>query len=249
MDVNWTTFLFEIANFLILVWIVWRFLYRPVREILDRRSKAIEDDIAAANETRAEADRIRERYESRLTDWQSEKEDARRKFEDELQKERSARLEALAKEIEERTRAARLLEEKRLADQQDEAEKRAAEQGARFAARLLSLAATPELEHRLLDMVLKDVAASAAEPGEDRSGTLGDGPVTVQVTSAFELRDEDRKALERAVADGFGEKLSFHYARDPELIAGVRVSVGALEWRATLRDELHYFAESIHGEP
>lgn len=246
MDINWTTFLFEIANFLILVWIVWRFLYRPVREILDRRSQAIAEQIEKANATRAEADQTRERYEARLKEWQTEKEAAFRKLEEELGRTREARLAALAKQIEEREAAARLLEERRLSDLQDEAEKTAAAHGARLAARLLSLAATPELERRLFEMVVKDLPDGTELP-EGQRVAIGEGPQTVSVASAFDIDPDGRAMLERALAARFGDDLVFRYDRDPELIAGVRISIGAFEWGANLRDELHYFAESANA--
>jgi len=247
VDINWTTFLFEIANFLILVWIVWRFLYRPVRDILDRRSQTIAAEIEKANATRAEAHQIRERYEARLQEWQTEKEEALRKLDEELTREREARLEALGKQIEERKIAARLLEERRLADVREEAEKTAAAHGAQLATRLLSLAASPELERRLLEMVLKDLAASPAATHESPPVGIDQGPLAVNVASAFEIDAEHRAALECALTDRFEAKLAFHYDRDPGMIAGVRISVGAFEWGANLQDELRYFAESANA--
>lgn len=247
MDINWTTFFFEIANFLILVWIVWRFLYRPVREILDRRAEAIAAEIAKADATRAEADQVKERYESRLKEWQSEKEAALRKLDEELGREREARLEALGKQIEERTAAARSLEERHLAELRDEAERTGAAHGARLASRLLSLAATPELERRLVDMVVDDLSAPPENGQEGPQAGTGDGPLAVNVVSAFEIDAERCAALERALTGRLGEQLSFRYDRDPEMIAGVRVSVGAFEWGANLRDELQSFADSANA--
>ena len=40
MQIDWTTFALEIINFLVLVWILKRFLYRPVLDTLARRRAA-----------------------------------------------------------------------------------------------------------------------------------------------------------------------------------------------------------------
>ena len=45
MEFNWTTFSFEIINFLILVWILQRFLYKPVTNAIARRKAAIESQL------------------------------------------------------------------------------------------------------------------------------------------------------------------------------------------------------------
>ncbi len=55
MELNWTTFALEIVNFLILVWILKRFLYKPVLEAIARRKTAIDktlSDAAGAAESR-----------------------------------------------------------------------------------------------------------------------------------------------------------------------------------------------------
>ena len=37
MQLDWTTFILEIVNFLVLLWILKRFFFRPVREAIARR--------------------------------------------------------------------------------------------------------------------------------------------------------------------------------------------------------------------
>ena len=55
MELDWSTFLLEIINFLILVWILKRFLYRPVLEVITRRREQVEKTLHEAHSLRAEA--------------------------------------------------------------------------------------------------------------------------------------------------------------------------------------------------
>ena len=55
MRIEWTTFAFEIINFLALVWILKRFLYRPVLDTLSRRRAGVERTLAEAGEIAARA--------------------------------------------------------------------------------------------------------------------------------------------------------------------------------------------------
>lgn len=41
MDFDWTTFILEIINFLILIWILKHFLYRPVLKVISERRSGI----------------------------------------------------------------------------------------------------------------------------------------------------------------------------------------------------------------
>ena len=42
MELSWSTFILEAINFLVLVWILKRFLYKPVLDVIERRKAGIE---------------------------------------------------------------------------------------------------------------------------------------------------------------------------------------------------------------
>ena len=77
MQLDWSTFILEILNFLILVWILKRFLYKPILTMIAERKAAIEQTLATSERTQKEAQALREQYEHRQADWQREKETAR----------------------------------------------------------------------------------------------------------------------------------------------------------------------------
>jgi F-type H+-transporting ATPase subunit b len=58
MEIKWYQLLFQIINFGILMWLLNRFLYRPIMKIIDARNKKIEDSIKAAEETLKEKEKI-----------------------------------------------------------------------------------------------------------------------------------------------------------------------------------------------
>jgi F-type H+-transporting ATPase subunit b len=66
MELNWSTFVLEIINFLVLVWILQRLLYKPVLAVIARRRAGIEKTLADAKHLQAEAERLKAQYESRL---------------------------------------------------------------------------------------------------------------------------------------------------------------------------------------
>ena len=63
-----TEFLWETVNFLILVVVLWRILYQPVRKFLDERTASIEGQIRAAEEQRAAAEKMRADLEKQLAE-------------------------------------------------------------------------------------------------------------------------------------------------------------------------------------
>ncbi|MCL1485860.1 MAG: hypothetical protein MH208_17135 [Marinobacter sp.] len=50
MSIDWITVLAQLANFLVLVWLLKRFLYRPILDGIDAREAEITKSMAAAGE-------------------------------------------------------------------------------------------------------------------------------------------------------------------------------------------------------
>ena len=87
MELNWSTFLLEIINFLVLVWILKHFLYKPILDVIARRRAGIEDRLAKAQQLHDEADTLKAEYENRLVDWEHERQQARVTLAQELNEE------------------------------------------------------------------------------------------------------------------------------------------------------------------
>ncbi|RME33224.1 MAG: F0F1 ATP synthase subunit B, partial [Gammaproteobacteria bacterium] len=146
MELSWSTFVLEIVNFLVLVWILQRFFYRPVMGVITRRRAAIEQSIREAETLRVEAERLRQQYEGRLAEWDRERQEARAALEREIEAERARRLAELREALEQEREKARVAEERRRRHLQRAMESAALQLGARFATRLLEQAAGPEVQ-------------------------------------------------------------------------------------------------------
>lgn len=65
ININWTLF-WNVINFLVLVYLLKRYLYQPLLEILDKRSAKIAGDLKAAADDREAASLMREQYEAEM---------------------------------------------------------------------------------------------------------------------------------------------------------------------------------------
>ena len=66
ISVNIWQILISLVNLLILTWIIKRFLYKPVKKMMDARRAAIDDDYAQAKTAREEAEQTRQNYEEAM---------------------------------------------------------------------------------------------------------------------------------------------------------------------------------------
>jgi F-type H+-transporting ATPase subunit b len=249
MQIDWTTFVLEVINFLALVWILKRFLYRPVLDVLARRRAAVERDLTTAQEGKARAAELQGQFEQRLADWEKEKAALRATLDTELAGERDRQLHALQGRLADEHARQAAQEAHRQADLRHELENQAIANAARFAAALLTRVADAALEDRLIDLLLDDLARLPPEQIASLRATADTASVPGKVASAFVLADAQRTRLAEALTKALGRPVELAFAEDANLVAGLRVTVGAWQLKANLADELAFLANGAnHGE-
>lgn len=243
VELDWSTFLLEIVNVLVLVWLLKRFLYRPVMTVIEERKAAIAKTVADAQLVQQEAKSLQERYEQRLVEWDKEKEKARAQLQEEISVERQRRLTRLQAEMDTMREQHAARESQQMKETIRQVEATAVLHGTQFAAALLSRIAGPELENKLIDAALEDLRKlSSNQVGAITSSFSAN--VHGRVTTAYPMEPARRDRLAKQLEGLFNRRLEWEYAEDRELLAGLRVSLGGWVLRGNLQDELKFFAES-----
>jgi F-type H+-transporting ATPase subunit b len=246
VELSWPTFFLEIINFLVLVWILKRFLYKPVLEAIAQRKAAIEKSLTDANAKEAGARALAEQYQNRLAEWDREKEKLRAQVAEEISAQRVQMMAALENSLKQEREKARVLEERRLSDLQSKVEEEGRAKGVQFTARLLARAASSELEARLVSLALEDLPLLSEEQIEALRSVSQQPGLHVKVTSAFPLSAPQRGVIAQKLKDVTQESVAVEFNQDNGLLAGLRISVGPWVLRANLEDELKFFAEAVH---
>ena len=223
MELNWSTFVLEIVNFLILVWILKRFLYRPVLDVIARRRAAVDEVLDAANTAKRDAESLLQRYEEREEQWLRERQSAREELREEIEALRAEQTAALELELQSEREKARAAEHLRRAGFERAAETTALAQAARFATRLLERVSSPELEARLVALVTRELSELPAAGTASLRERLGGAPDAIVVESAYPIPADQAAGLERVLAGGVREDVRagpLHPARVVHPLAG-----------------------------
>ncbi len=248
MELNWSTFILEIINFLVLVWILKHFLYRPVLDVIARRRAGIEKTLQDAEAHHEEAEKLRQQYEGRLGEWEQERQQARSKLTEDIEAERTTKLSQLQTELELQQEKARVAEARRQSDSMRKMEETALEQGARFATRLLQHAAGPDTEARLIEMLLDDIKQLPDERMTALRNNVEQLPESIIVTTAYPLSGQQRQSIEQAVNKITRSDIPIEFQQNKNLLAGVRITIGAWILGADLQDELEGFRHLTHEQ-
>lgn len=234
MLIDWFTVAAQVVNFLILVWLLKRFLYRPILNAIDAREKRIAAQVAQAAAARSEAEAQRAKYEASNRELNAEREElmaaARKAANDEraalLQKarEENAKLrERLAAELVEQrdqiTRTVGLRLENDLLD---------------TVRRLVTDLSDRDLEEAILDAFVRRLhSLSDADRERLRVALATPGsPISVTLRTAFELSPSQRTAIEAALKEVVPGMGPLRYERASTLIGGAELVAGGyrLDW-------------------
>lgn len=243
MTFDVSTFILEVVNFLVLIWILQRLFYKPLLAMIARRRQFIDDSLADAKNLREEAEALRNLYENRQKVWEQDKQAAMAALHQQLEDERTKRMDRLRVELEEERRKVNVTLTRQQQEQQRQAEKQALLNGARFAGILLQQAAGAELEERLFDLLLDhfNVLPEACRLCLETLGQVES--VAIKVTSGYPFPADRRQRLEHKFSALLSRPVEFQYAQDAALIAGVRLDIGDWVLHANLKHELAGFAE------
>jgi len=245
VELNWSTYLLEVINFLILVWILKRFFYQPVLDMIAQRRSAVEKTTADAEAARHEAELLKKQFEGRLTDWEHEKQQARTTLAQEIADERRRRLADVDAELASARERATVQSERQLRAVLEARERDALALAYRFSSRLLERVASPELEAKLVGATLDDLGALPPERRDAICQALRAAP-SVTVSSAYPLTEERRERVRLALANVAGQAVTCDFRTDPTLLAGLQIAAGPWSLGANLHDELEGFASVGH---
>ncbi|SNR95603.1 MULTISPECIES: hypothetical protein [unclassified Azospirillum] len=230
MHLDPTTLALQLVNFLVLVWLLRRFLFRPVLAAIDKRDADLTQRRAQAETLAAEVAATRSAVEAERQSLAKQAAELRATAQAEAEAERRRLLDAARQSAD----ALRAAAASQLAAERQQAEtdltKQAADLATAMAGRLLA-DARPDLADRVLTDALCQQLATL--PAAEKSSLLA-GPGGITLTSARPLPAD----LQSALITALGPNIAISWTVDPAVIAGVELSAPHhlihQSWRAAL---------------
>ncbi len=238
MSIDWFTVGAQILNFLVLVYLLKRFLYPAVIRAMDKREELIVSRLKAAEEKMTQASAAEASYVLQKQELAAERDDMIAHAREDAEKLRRELLEKARAEVDaERTRWKTSIEQ-----QEGEFTKvlrrRAAEQVVGIARRALHDLADEALEQRIVARFLERLQSiSAEEAGALRKSLAGNGG-SVTVASAFELARETQKQIRQAMQQHVGDSVETEFVPAPDMMSGIELIVGDIRIAWSLQSYL-----------
>jgi F-type H+-transporting ATPase subunit b len=224
MLIDWFTIGAQALNFLILVWLMKRFLYKPILQAIDMREKQIAGELADADAKKAEAKRERDEFEYKNEEFDQQRAALLSNATEEAKTERQRLLDEARK-------AADALSAKRQEILMNDAESLNQAIGRRTQAEVFAIArkalmdlATTSLEERLAEVFTRRLRAMDGKAKADLADALKTASGPALVRSAFELPGQERVAIQKALNETFSAEVHVRFETAPDLVSGIELS-------------------------
>lgn len=224
MSIDWVTVIAQTANFLVLVYLLKRFLYAPVLEAMDQREQRVKDRLEYAQQRENDAEQQAQAHEEAIEELKADREAQMQAARDEAEQTRQRLLDETREQI-----AARRAEWRK-ALQQDQ-------QSLQQALRRESLTAVIAISDRILgdladdnlhDAVVRRFAhqleSATRSDADASSGCLDEllnGDASLQVTSSFTLTEQQQTCLSTSLENRLGTPSELTFEVDTELGLGL----------------------------
>ena len=218
MELSLTTFILEMINFLVLVWILKRLFFAPVKRVIEERKAAVAKILKDAQDTKSQANQLRVQYEGRLREWEAVKAKSQGELDKSLSEEKEKRLKQIEASLTSEREKVRAQEDRKAAEMRDRLERDAIKQSLEFASRLLRGLASPELEERIIRLALDRLHGLR----ETDRGMLGNKDRACVVRTAFELSNGQKEGIRNAIKTEVGADCGAEFLTDTSLLAGIR---------------------------
>ena len=244
MPIDWFTVVAQAINFLILVWLLKRFLYKPILRAIDEREKGIASQLAAAEAKKAEAQKERDDFQHKNEEFDQERAALLKKVTDEATAERQHLLDEARKDADS-LRAKRqeaLRNEQRNLSQ--EIIRWTQKEVFSIARKTLADLATASLEEQMSEafVVRLRVEWRGKGPTGGRPQELRRTRCACAVPSICHAAQ--RSAIERAVKETFAADIQIQFETSPELISGIELSANGQKVAWSIADYLATLAKS-----
>jgi len=247
MLINWFTVVAQIINFLILIWLLKRFLYKPVLKAIDEREKKITAQLQDAGVKKAEAEKERDEFQKKNTEFDQQRNTEWVKVQEEIKTQRQHLLEEARKE----SYTLRSKLHNSLKEEQDNLShtiaRKTQEEVFAIAGKILEELANESLENSMINVFIHRLHALKEEQKQKLVAALLKTNEAITVKTAFDLTATQKQEVERAVTSLSGNDLVFHFTTAPGLIGGIELNVNGYKLAWSISEYLDSMKTIISG--
>jgi F-type H+-transporting ATPase subunit b len=247
MLIDWFTVAAQAVNFLILVWLLQHFLYKPILTAIDARETKIAAAVAAAAARQCEAQQSSDALAGRLKAFDDERAARMAQATLEVQQERERLLDAARREAADLVARQRSTLSADAASIGDRMAQLATAEVFSIAGKAFNELASAELEERLDSVFTQRLRQLGKEAKAAFATALGQSPMSATIRSRFAIGDAQKASLHNAVNETFSADVHLEFETVPAANYGIELTAGGQRLAWGIQEYIKDFQEKAQA--
>jgi len=245
MLIDWFTIIAQVFNFLILVWLMKHFLYKPILNAIDAREKRIADELASADKKKAEAQKESDEFKHKNEEFDKQRAALLSKATQDAETERQ-------KLMDEARIAADVLSAKRQESLRNDTKNlnqaislRTQQEVFAIARKTLRDLSTTTLEECMTGVFIRRLQGMDSQTKNGLLNVLKTSSQSGTVRSAFDLAEGQRAAIQNALNVSFSADIHLKFETAPDLIGGIEFTSNGQRLAWSIADYLKSLEKGV----
>lgn len=252
MLIDWFTVTAQVINFLVLVYLLKRFLYGPIIKAMDEREKRISLRLEEGQRKKNEAEREVERYIEKNRDLDNRRETLLSEIKGEVDTHRKELMNEARREVEViRANWYEAIQREKEVFLQD-LRQRAGKETCAVARLALKGLANVNLEHHIIRVFIKRLRNLDEEERDALKESILKSGRRINLRSAFEIPQEMVRQIAEALQNHGADPVDLHLEISSDVICGIELKVHGRKIAWSLEDYLETLeaalAEALEGK-
>jgi F-type H+-transporting ATPase subunit b len=245
MHIDWFVLFCQIFNFLLLVYLLKRFLYGRIIKAMDDREAKISARFAEAEEMKVKATEAAQTYDQKNQFLTEKAEQMLNEASLAAESKRKELMEKVREEVDTvKARWQDMLTREKEAFFQD-LRSRAGQQIYATARRALMDLANADLESQIVDEFIRRVHDLDKDKSKEIRKAITGGGNKVTVQSAFDIPQETQAKIEQALKRQITNGFTIRYMTQPEIVSGIELRVNGHKIAWSLNEYLETLVENL----
>jgi len=245
MKINWFTVVAQAINFVVLIWLLRRFLYKPILKAIDTREKNIASQLKEAEDKKTAAAKEQDDFRKKNEDFDRLKQGLMDKAVTDSHAERDKLIAGAKKDAGILSAGLQKTMQDTLESQNNDIARKTEQEVFSITRKALTDIASVSLEEQSVNTFIRRLDEAKADEKRQFVDAFTSNANTILIRSAFDLPPKQQEDLSNAVDKVLGSKAPLQFKTTPELISGIELTTNGYKLAWSFSEYLHSLEQSI----
>lgn len=221
MEINWFTFSAQIVNFLILLWLLKRFFYTPLQNVMKKREDEVLSRLEEARQKLVHAEEMSKEYQGKIDQLEKQKNEWLEEAKQESESHRKELLKTARNEVDAIHAKWLKAVESEKKTLMETLERQSVQKILAIVEKIVRDLSDSDLERQTIQRFLEKIQAIDEHDTSKVENIKTEKEI--EIASSFPIEKADQQKIDKTIQKMFSDQTQYNYTTDPDLGFGIEL--------------------------